>query len=696
MKLLQFLRSPSVRKQTHRIVAFGSIAFFFGFTLLGIYLIAFRLNFLQIDLAGHLASAVSFYRFGLHGWNDSFFLGSIQNLFYPPLEDVLLGGLIHFVEWIGVSDPILAFQAYLITVWVAYSVSLFLLSRRLKYPSFALLGFAVLLALSKETSVTYQGLSLMDLVRTGLTSQFLGGIFFVLLLKELLFERRSQRVVIWLVLAILSHIVMGFVAMCLWAALAPKRISLKGCIQELLLVLGTTAFFWIPFVAYRGYLEAGKVVITPHLELSLVAITSFLLFLRTARLRWVLLLCALLLLPNTLGTLIPTAYDALPVFHYYRFVMPVLLILWTVFNLEFLHSRFLSMSAFLCCLVILGIVAHDSRFMQVDLLSTYYTPAKVSQVSLPPLSGIGRVWTIGKERTSDFGLDSYLAVLDPGYRAVKGLFWESSRSNSLLSSFMATFLGPHGVVLPHQFFEGINCEQTQCMMNRFFSVFGVERIILDRELVLPYLRSPRRSCMEQIFQKDFKIGDHRLEQVGGLQDEEVRYVAYKMNPPVSQARVVPMNSLKMIRNHGLESLRVYLDSCLESGTPAPTLIPERARGEIEAAMHGDHADAVRDFSVVRQSSGDYRFDIPTSRPSLFHLPISFLPGLKLQNDRKELLPIFESYPGLLGVGSGRMQLQYHRPFWMWVGYAITASMLVWIMARLFLNGCIRQGQKQSE
>lgn len=695
MQALRFLLSRLGRVRIAWLLPLAVSAFYFGIVGVGVFLIAFRLNFLQIDLAGHLASAVSFFRFGLHGWNDSFFLGSIQNLFYPPLEDILLGSALKVASLFGFTDPVLVFKAYLIVIWTGYTGALFFLSRQLRHPWFALLGFAILLGISKETSVTYQGLSLMDLVRTGLTSQFLGGVFFILLLRELISDRRSTRVAFFLTLSILSHIVMGFVAV---ALLVSMRLGQKECrrgIKELGVSLGMTAFFWIPFVAYRGFLEAGKVVITAHLELSALAAVSFLTFIKIPKMRWAILLCALILLPNTLGAFSLSAYEALPVFHYYRFVMPAILILWTVLNLRSSGSRPLEVVSVILSVLLIAVIARDSRFMQIDLQSTYYKPAEVTHISLPKLQGVGRVWTIGKERTSDFGMDSFLSVLDPDYRSVKGLFWESSRSNSLISSFIATFLGPHGVVLPHQYFEGINCDQTACMMNRFIDDFGITRIQVDREFVLPYLKSPRRACMAQIFQKEKRIGERKLIAVGGFRDEELQYVAYDILPKSPPIRISSLDHLKMIRSHGDESLRTYLESCLDPHASAPTLIPDRKRGEIEEAIQGRRS-AISDLgSVDRIQSGEYAVSVPAKDPVLFHLPISYLPGLRLTDVHGKVLPHFESYPGLLGVGHGAMKLSYHRPLWMWVGYGISILSVLVVMVRQLLNRCRRLNQTQT-
>lgn len=54
------------------------------------YLIWAQLNVLQIDASGHIASARVLREGGFHGFVDTAFLGYVQNLFYPPLEDALI------------------------------------------------------------------------------------------------------------------------------------------------------------------------------------------------------------------------------------------------------------------------------------------------------------------------------------------------------------------------------------------------------------------------------------------------------------------------------------------------------------------------------------------------------------------------------------------------------------------------------
>ncbi|NDD91905.1 hypothetical protein EBZ37_07460, partial [bacterium] len=57
-----------------------------------LFLIWNHLNYVQVDLAGHMASGAWFKRGYFHQYQDANFLGYVHGLFYPPLEDLILTG----------------------------------------------------------------------------------------------------------------------------------------------------------------------------------------------------------------------------------------------------------------------------------------------------------------------------------------------------------------------------------------------------------------------------------------------------------------------------------------------------------------------------------------------------------------------------------------------------------------------------
>ena len=92
------------------------------------YLIWCTLDLSQMDFAGHMASAAQFARSGLHAFNDRMFLGTTHNLFYPPLEDLL----INFIKIVSFQNNIISFKIYLTLVLLTYLLVIFLIGLQFK------------------------------------------------------------------------------------------------------------------------------------------------------------------------------------------------------------------------------------------------------------------------------------------------------------------------------------------------------------------------------------------------------------------------------------------------------------------------------------------------------------------------------------------------------------------------------------
>ena len=161
-----------------------------------------------MDALGHLAGAVSFNRVGFLGFSDQYFTGGIQNLFYPPFHDFLLGGLLR----LG-FDPIHALKVFECGVIFAYFFILHRLTISLRsgYRYFFYFLLCAWIYREKTNFLEFQGLGAMDFFVTGLLSQFLGALFFFGSLLELRKAKPRKAVLVALVsLSVLSHLIMGF------------------------------------------------------------------------------------------------------------------------------------------------------------------------------------------------------------------------------------------------------------------------------------------------------------------------------------------------------------------------------------------------------------------------------------------------------------------------------------------------------
>ncbi|MCY0995740.1 hypothetical protein OWM54_01175 [Myxococcus sp. MISCRS1] len=99
-------------------------------TAYGAALIVTRLDVFSIDVAGHLASGMAVRRGAFHPVNDSAFLGYVQNLFYPPLEDLLLGALL----WLLPLERVDVFKLFLSLLVAGCFAGVGLLAWRFEHP----------------------------------------------------------------------------------------------------------------------------------------------------------------------------------------------------------------------------------------------------------------------------------------------------------------------------------------------------------------------------------------------------------------------------------------------------------------------------------------------------------------------------------------------------------------------------------
>jgi hypothetical protein len=276
-----------------------------------------HLNFIQIDHGGHIASAATFERGGYHQFDDQAFLGYVHGLFYPPLEDVLLAT----VNWLTGGRYILAYKLYLTLLTIGYlaaiaRVATFFQNRVSR--SFLVVSILFLLHIEKPELLDFQGLSFVDLWLTGLSSEVLGGVFFMLLVREWLDRNRPRWLCALLTLTLVSHLVVGFVALLL-LGLSWLQVRTRPLVGTVVVALGLSAFFWIPFVVNRSFLTSSNILVMNPIVFAILAIVGFGLGWRQPRPRTLFVVAFVILLPMIVGSWLTSWGIPYPKFHYYRF-----------------------------------------------------------------------------------------------------------------------------------------------------------------------------------------------------------------------------------------------------------------------------------------------------------------------------------------------------------------------------------------
>lgn len=646
-----------------------------GFTLISAWTISlgvlitalvWHLNILLIDHAGHIASAESFNRYGLNGFNPRAFLGYVQNLFYPPLEDALIGWS---ARALGASVETV-YPLYLILVGVAYVLAMGSVARRFQNRWIQIWLGSVglyLFWMYKHELLSYQGLGFIDLTVTGLSSQFLGGIFFWLLVRETLAAFRWQWLMGLLALTLLSHIVMGIVAALyvgVWIFSSRRTEVLKAAVGALLL----TAFFWLPFVSYRSFIGSSKIFHTEPYFFFVFTLAAFGATWRVEKIRPLIGTSLVLWAPLVIGPQFEKLGLPFPIFHYYRFAIVALFLLVVAIAVwwESGHKRKFAVWA-LTTLTLGLVISFHPKFP--GWKEHEYLLSVVDEGSFSTLKKIeGRDWIIDVDRSFGFGIDSILGIRNPSFQSMKGLFWESARSNTLLTSYFATLLGPP-VVLDYYYFYGYPCEVQTCLMDRFFEDYSIQRVSIESGLRMIPSRLDRRGCFKEIFTRQ-KTFQSTLEKVGEFKVNTETYHAFEIHPDQPMNAVAQIIGYSRIRPviPGAQSpqeqvMKDRFKSCEKVPRESFVFVEPKSWVSISQQLSKvDNDSAGETVKFIEVSTSRFEINVDSKRKRWVWIKLNLQPGFRLISESGEEVSIYPAFPGMLAnLAGGKYFLQYDAP-----------------------------------
>ncbi|NTX51404.1 hypothetical protein [Myxococcus sp. CA039A] len=687
--------------------------------LYGAVLIVTRLDVFSIDVAGHLASGMAVRRGYFHQFNDSAFLGYVQNLFYPPLEDLLLGALL----WLPL-EPITTFKLFLSLLVAGYFAGVGALALRFERPAVRSLFVlaSVLLFYTHKAEGFAQGLCFLDLFRVGITSQFLGAVFFFAVTAELYGTPRPLRMALLLAGVVLSHLIMGLAAGVLVILSLPRIVRVPRLMGALVLGAGLSAFFWLPFLAYRGLMVSNRVMVEQTGWSVALACLPVALFGWTRGMRLLAAGTVTLLLPSLFARVFEDA-AWLPSLHYYRFDICGLVLVPAVAAavldaLPATTSPWRTRLVRSAALAALGLVTWLFPLRSgLTLPDRIAQGTRFEQEAAPiPDERFGRHFVLEYRRAFDFAVESYLGAMDEEFKGPKGLFWESNTANHLVSSYMATLVG-RPVILDHFYFGSFTCPFQQCVLDHFLADFNVTRFSVDARVLAARPVEPG-TPLEAITARAACYT--RTLELGGT----------------SRFRLVPEPSFS-VNGAPFRTLRVEpredipggpaLNSAVEVFAPSELMPFEReerffynayfhpigpaceARIHLRQTLVGDaewqplhdalaHAGPSVNLppapvSLHKEGRGTYRLELPEGGPRLFKVKLAWFPGMRLVNEQGIEQPLFRAYPHLLGLGQGTLRLEYQRPPILWAGYVISA--LSWTLLMTLALMARRQSRHPS-
>jgi len=647
-----------------------------------------HLNYVQIDHAGHIESAAAFGRGEYHQFSDQAFLGYIHGLFYPPLQDILLS----LINVISGNDYVLAYKVYLSILVIAYLGAILHLTvgfKRRLARGFLLGGLLFLLNVEKPDLVMYQGLSFVDLWLTGLSSQVLGGVFLLVLIREWLGPARPPRLCGWLGLCLVSHLVVGFVALSL-ISLTWIQDRQRGVAFAVLSALGLSAFFWIPFVVNRSAITSSNILLIDPLVFAGTAAVGLWLAFRHRKARTLFVLALVLLAPMIVGPWLSELGIPYPRFHYYRFAIIALFLIAIGYatlidastsDLRQWRRWALHLALGLVCIA--GLRKFRLQRYSHDWPSLTASGVQVDDPRVLELPEYGRFWVIGDARSVDFGIDAMLATSYPEFRSTKGLYWESYRHNTLLSSWYATLLGVP-VVLDYFYYHGYSCEVQSCLIDKFVSNYNVQGLIVDEKLTLYYVSPSRRDCYRKLL-RDGATRSFELVKQGTIRDAAKSYTVFRIAQrgqlsnrvleAIDASEVVAFDSKQ--ESYYAEPMKSAYASCT-TGQPARTFVDER---DFAAMPPGTRPiDRSVRLSFTKQSPTTFELAVDSPEPILFRIKLAHLPGVELVGEHGDV-PLYEGMSGMVAYGHGRMTLRYGRPAGVVLGYLVTLLVAAGLMTR---------------
>ncbi|QSQ19649.1 hypothetical protein JY651_30610 [Pyxidicoccus parkwayensis] len=668
--------------------------------LYGAVLIATRLDVFSIDVAGHLASGMAMHRGYFHQFNDSAFLGYVHGLFYPPLEDMLLGGLL----WLPL-EPLTTFKLFLCLLVAGYFTGVATLALRFQRPGprWLFVAASVVLFYTHKSEGFAQGLCFLDLFRVGITSQFLGAAFFFAVVAELHAPPRPLRLALLMAGVVLSHLIMGLAAGALVLLALPRFLRAPRLLGALALGAGLSAFFWLPFLAYRGLMVRNLVQVEQTGWAVALACVPVAVLGWNRGMRHLAAGVVVLLVPSIFARIFEGA-PWLPPLHYYRFdicgivLVPAVAAAVLESAPESLTRRWVVRGAAIGALATVGILFP----LRVGLTLPQRLAREGSfhrEAAPGPDALFGRHFVLEYTRSFDFAVENYLSVLDEESRGPKGLFWESNTANHLVSSYLATLVG-RPVILDHFLFGDFACPFQQCVLDHFLADFNITRFSVDTRVLSARPQKPgtplesitsRSACYARTFEQGgtsrFRFVPEPSFAVNGFPFRTVRVEARADVPggPAlnSAVELIPPSELMPFEREDRYFFNPYFlpigPACTARIHLRQTLVESEDWQRLQDALAGVGSSLElppEPVTLRKEEKGVYLIELPEGGPRLFKVKLAWFPGMRLVDRRGMEQPLFRGYPHMLGIGEGPLRLEYRRPPVIWLGYAISAASCV--------------------
>lgn len=636
----------------------------------------------SLDGGGHYVSAKDLLEVGFHGYNDHYFLGGIQNLFYPPLHDLLLSVFCKANDAFfsnAISDRFL----YSLFVWLTfcfYIYSLYLVSKYFRsvcsklyivlFSSWTLYlniysyekYWTANLNFYNTPHVTFfQGLTFHDIYITGLTTQFLSAGFLILSILSLT-KRNLRKTSILISLAILSHFIFGLVAVVFCTVKKLFESQFKDLFIIGITCLGLTAFFLIPMGMNHNYMVSQiSMPLRSGFWLSVVALLF--LFFKRGTLSFYLSFTAFALVGSIGLAKLMQKYE-LPIFafHYYRLLFPSLLILILAVAFALNESNSKLRKGLLVLLFTIAWFGNFGGRFYTERLFEKYEPriASVTPKTSQDLES-GRTYFFGLSRPIDFAIEINTRLQGQRSFFTKGLYWESAPSNIFISEMLYQLMGPPTVLgFKHEnIFSDKSCEVVSCFFKTFLNATGATEVWMPPQLtLLNYFDIGFKERHKFLSCYDFVLTT--LDKSSGFLDMGA----------ASENRYTNSSSSIVKKYSG------------NSPTSIADIVSRCQRNPDDDGRVDGRASPI----IKRQAAGDYSVVLPQNLAK-YSVSLQYFPGLTYESNGKNgLVPTAETM-GITIEGSGPTKIIYKRPWFMWISYLLSIGTILVLIIQWVRTKC---------
>ncbi|MBU6376159.1 MAG: hypothetical protein KGQ59_09205, partial [Bdellovibrionales bacterium] len=476
--------------------------------------------------------------------------------------------------------------------------------------------------------------------------------------------------------------------------------------MSVILSLLLSAFYIVPFVVYRGQLTSSK-ILGPNLVFLLLIQLGFLVvsgLLRERISTQLFSIALLMILPIILGKASSELEELLPAFHYYRFGIlslylgaigiGVLLETLSTRPVDQLRRRvFWGVS-----LSTLAFAFYQFAFFSppMDNWAFQKTRLDLNSLGSTDLEEYGRYWVIGVSRSADFGIDSVLQARDEKFRSVTGLYWESSRNNLQLSSYLATLLASP-VVLDHYHYWGYGCDIQECVMEHFFRDYNIRGWMLPEDMRLPYLRPERQLCYQQILAKG-ETDRYFFRKLGSFRASGIPYGNYRieMKPWKALSRTNSNRAVDIIdfsdvtpyddKNsmYFADAFKSVFDSCKKGIQSDSIFMKSSPYQKLKGKMVQDWG-LFRDSPVLkntptleRVAPGRFKLEVPVERDVLIRIKLNYYPMFELRREDGSRVELYDAFPSILAYAHGTLILEFKRS-WVMISSAVLSAFTVFFV-----------------